>query len=288
MKLAILTFISLLIFSFCSAQNTIDKTSLNTILAKESSFSIGGYGQIDYNQALNSSEINNGILDVHRLVVLLKYQFDSKTKLVTEIEYEHVKEVFVEQAYVNHRINSKLNLRGGLLLIPMGIINEYHEPPTFNGVERPNVDKYIVPTTWREIGIGINGRFDEQSLKYQLYLVNGFNGYNDEKANLTGKNGLRSGRQKGAKSIINKPNFTGKIEYYGLKDLKIGLSGYFGKTQSSLFKNIDKSEQSLIKKADSTVVDIAMLGVDISYRVLPLHFPNYVFLLLLYITVRIL
>ena len=75
-----------------------------------------------------------------------------------------------------------------------------------------------------------------------------------------------TGRQKGAKSIINKPNFTGKIEYYGLKDLKIGLSGYFGKTQSSLYKNIDKSDKDLIKEADSTVVDVSMIGVDISYR----------------------
>lgn len=274
MKLSLLTLIGLLVFSFSAAQNNPEDTNLSTILAKERNFSIGGYGQIDYNQTINSTSINNGNLDVHRLVLLFKYQFDSKTKLVTEIEYEHVKEVYVEQVYVNHKINSKLNLRGGLLLIPMGIINEYHEPPTFNGVERPNVDKYIVPTTWREIGIGINGRFNEQSLKYQLYLVNGFNGYNDGSAKLNGENGLRGGRQKGAKSIINKPNFTGKIEYYGLKNLKVGFSGYFGKTQSSLYKNIDKSEENLIKEADSTVVGVSMLGVDIRYRFKGIQFKG--------------
>ena len=51
----------------------------------------------------------------------------------------------------------ELNLRGGLMLIPMGIVNEYHEPTTFNGVERPSLDSKIVPTTWREMGIGVSG-----------------------------------------------------------------------------------------------------------------------------------
>ena len=66
-----------------------------------------------------------------------------------------------------------MSLQAGLMLIPMGIQNLYHEPPTFNGVERTNVDKYIVPTTWREIGVGINGSLDEQSINYQLMMVNG-------------------------------------------------------------------------------------------------------------------
>ena len=60
----------------------------------------------------------------------------------------------------------------------MGIVNEYHEPTTFNGVERPNLDSKIVPTTWRELGAGFTGKFSDYSLKYQLYLTNGFLSYN--------------------------------------------------------------------------------------------------------------
>nr|HPR60993.1 hypothetical protein [Prolixibacteraceae bacterium] len=112
----------------------------------------GGYAQIDYNQPLQSGFLQNGKLDVHRMILFFGYNFSEKTQFVSEIEVEHVVEIYVEQAWLNHQILPWLNFRGGLVLIPMGIINEYHEPPTYNGVERPNVDNVIVPSTWREMG----------------------------------------------------------------------------------------------------------------------------------------
>ncbi len=209
--------------------------------------------------------MNSGTLDVHRLVMLFGYNFNERLKFVSEIEYEHVKEVFVEQAFLQYKLNNYINLRGGLMLIPMGIINEYHEPPTFNGVERPMVDKYIAPTTWRELGLGISGNIIEASLKYQLYVVNGFNGY-DGNATLNGKNGLRKGRQKGADSYISSPNFTGKAEYYGIRGLNIGLSGYLGKTQSTAYDKLERNDDIAIKSADSTVVGVSMVGLDLRYQ----------------------
>ena len=176
----------------------------------ESKVRIGGYGQIDYNQDLDKDTRSNGSLDVHRLIIFAGYQFNERTRFVTEIEFEHVKEVYIEQAYLTYRLNNFINFKAGLLLIPMGIINEYHEPPTFNGVERPNMDKYIVPTTWREIGLGFNGTIQSAFLNYQVYLVNGFCGYDGE-GKFTGKSGLRSGRQKGAESYISSPNVSAKI-----------------------------------------------------------------------------
>ena len=226
---------------------------------------IGGYGQIDYNQKIDSKTYNNGILDVHRMVFLFGYQFDSKTKFISEIEYEHVKEVYVEQAYLAHKINDFVTIDAGLMLIPMGIINLYHEPPTFNSVERPTVDKYIAPTTWREIGVGVSGNFLDLDLKYKLYFVNGFNGY-DGSAKLSGKYGLRKGRQKGAKSYISSPNFAGRIEYYGLPSTSIGFSGYFGNTQSTLFNGLSKDDGTGIESADSSVIGISMVGLDIQTK----------------------
>jgi len=114
------------------SQNTADR-----LLGGKNNLNIAGYADIDWNQPLGGNQFNNGQLDVHRLVLLFGYKFDQKTSFVTEIEFEHVKEVFIEQAFVNHRVNKYLNFRAGLLLIPMGIVNEYHESPTFNGVERP-------------------------------------------------------------------------------------------------------------------------------------------------------
>ena len=67
----------------------------------------------------------------------------------------------------------------GLMLVPMGYVNEYHEPPVFYGVERPQIDHDLVPTTWRELGIGVTGKFDNISLRYQAYIFNGFISYKD-------------------------------------------------------------------------------------------------------------
>lgn len=246
--------------SIVKYENTVDK-----LLKNKKGLTIGGYGQLDYNQPLSSTTMNSGTLDVHRLVMLFGYNFNDRLKFVSEIEYEHVQEVFVEQSFLQYKLNNYINLRGGLMLIPMGIINEYHEPPTFNGVERPMVDKYIAPTTWRELGLGISGNIIEASLKYQLYVVNGFNGY-DGSATLDGKNGLRKGRQKGADSYISSPNFSGKVEYYGIRGLNVGLSGYFGKTQSTAYDKLEKSDDIAIKSADSTVVGVSMVGLDLRYQ----------------------
>lgn len=212
---------------------------------------IGGYGEITYNQP----EGLNGELDVQRLVLLFGYKFNDRTQFITEIEFEHVEEVFVEQAFLNYSLNDNINLRGGLMLVPMGIINEYHEPTTFNGVERPSIDGSIVPTTWREIGVGVSGKFDDASLRYQAYLFNGFASVNGTKV-LGGKNGLRNGRQKGIRSTINKPNFSAKLDHYGIPGLRLGLSGYFGRTQA----------EDDVDDLDGSDVGISMIGVDARYR----------------------
>jgi hypothetical protein len=177
---------------------------------------------------------------------------------------EHVSEVYVEQAFLEYKLKEWLNFRGGLLLIPMGIVNEYHEPPTYNGVERPSLDTYIIPTTWRELGAGVTGVIRDASLKYQVYVINGFLGY-DGNPKFNGKNALRSGRQKGVESVIRFPNFAGKVEYYGLKGLNVGLAAYAGKSQSKLFNDIP-AEGPERQVADSSVVGIAMIGIDARYN----------------------
>ena len=211
---------------------------------------IGGYAQIDYNEPDGSTA---GNLDVHRLVLLLGYKFTDRLSFLTEIELEHVKEIFVEQAFINYSFNPKFNIKGGLMLIPMGIINEYHEPPTFYGVERPGVDRDIVPTTWREMGVGVSGNFSEVSLRYQAYIFNGFVSYKDGEGTLRGKDGLRKGRQKGAKAVVSQPNLSMKVDYYGILGLKLGLAGYFGQTATD-----DSS-------VEGSTVGVSMIGFDARY-----------------------
>jgi len=188
--------------------------------------------------------------------MLLGYRFNDKVQFVSEIEFEHVSEVYVEQAFVNYNVADNLNLRAGLMLVPMGIVNEYHEPTTFNGVDRPSMDHEIVPTTWREIGVGVMGRINSASLSYQAYIFNGFKSTNaDGSGNIGGKSGLRGGRQKGIESTINKPNVSSKVEYYGVPGLRLGLSGYIGRTQAD-------DEVDHLPGAD---VGLTMVGLDARY-----------------------
>lgn len=248
MKNSILLTILSLSISLTAQENASQKLLTNN--SNQKGLTIGGYAETHYNRA--SGE--NAILDVHRMVLLLGYKFNDRTQFITEIEFEHVKEVYVEQAFLQYSLSDNVNLRAGLMLVPMGIVNEYHEPTTFNGVERPSMDKSIVPTTWREIGLGISGKYNEASLRYQVYMFNGFASKNGSKL-LGGSNGLRNGRQKGAESTMNNVNFAGKLDYYGLLGLRLGVSGYFGRTQS------DKS----IEDIDGADVGIAMLGFDARY-----------------------
>ena len=239
---------SVLAFTYSAfAQNATDKMIQSSDLGSM----IGSYGEVHFN---SEEESDYSSLDVHRLVLLFGYKFSDKVTMATEIEIEHVEEIYVEQAFLNYSINNFLNIKTGLILAPMGIINSYHEPTTFNGVERPNVDKYIIPSTWREIGLGIHGRLLDTSLNYQLYIMNGFNGYDENGGVFSGSSGLRSGRQKGAKSYMSAPNLTGRIDFYGIPNLKLGISGYFGDSQSKHSHD------------ESTVVGISMLGGDIKYH----------------------
>lgn len=240
--------------------------SAETMLSNKPGLSIGGYGEIHYNQPINDNKFDLGTLDAHRMVMFLGYNFSKKTQFVSEIEVEYAKELWVEQMFLQHKINKYVNFRAGILLIPMGIINEYHEPTSFNGVERPLIDNKIAPTTWREIGLGFTGNIIQAKTKYQIYVVNGFSGHDGTNGLFSGSKTLREGRQKGSKAYILSPAFTGKLEFYGVRNLNVGVSGYFGDSQSRLYSNLSKDNDASVLKADSSVVRISMLGVDTRYN----------------------
>lgn len=270
MKEVVLVALALVMVSLSHSQSPAQESEMNTsgrMLADPDKLTIGGYGQIDYNQPVNPGSYSNGNLDVHRLVMLFGYKFDERTSFITEIEFEHVKEVYIEQAFVDYEILSWLHLRGGLMLIPMGIINEYHEPTTYNGVERPNLDKYIIPTIWREIGMGLTGQFPASGLGYQLYLVNGFLGSDNGDPNLSGASLFRSGRQKGAESVFTAPNIAFRLNYTGIPGLNTGFSGYFGASQSILMDGLDTDDPVAVATADSSMVGIRMIGLDARYSI---------------------
>jgi hypothetical protein len=129
---------------------------------------LGGYGELHFNFLEGSSGAENkSEADFHRFVVFIEHQFSDKIRLISEIELEHALttgdepgEVELEQAFIEFDLPTNLTASAGLFLLPVGILNETHEPPTFYGVERNPVEKHIIPTTWWEGGGMLSRNFD--------------------------------------------------------------------------------------------------------------------------------
>ncbi|HEB98574.1 MAG TPA: porin [Thiotrichales bacterium] len=143
---------------------------------------VGAYGEMHYNNLKNNSGgSDKKEMDFHRFILFMGHEFTDSIRFWSELEVEHAfvepdggGEVAIEQAFLEFDLNPDLAARAGILLVPVGFINETHEPPTFYGVERPNVDKYILPTTWREGGAGLAGRFG-QGFSYDVLVHTGLN-----------------------------------------------------------------------------------------------------------------
>jgi hypothetical protein len=194
-------------------------------------FRFGGYGEIH----ANFEENGPSVFDIHRLVMYVGYEFADWIILNSEIELEHAYvtdgsggEISIEQLYADFLFAEAVNARAGRMLAPLGIINQNHEPTLFFGVERPAVDKYIIPTTWSVDGLGLFGTPFEW-LRYQAYLVGGLDG-----SFFSADEGIRDGRIK-ERGGLNDPAVTGRIDVYPSEeqDLRLGLSGYYGGTDNA-------------------------------------------------------
>jgi hypothetical protein len=159
----------------------------------------------------NKPQFRDGALDFHRFVLLVTHEFNPRMRFVSEIELEHGfvegledgGELELEQAYLDFLITRAFNVRAGMLLVPVGIINERHEPPVFHGVERPLVDTIIIPTTWFDVGAGIHGEVG-RGLRYRLYVMSPLNA-----AEFSAEEGLRGAAQHGeAGGLPDRPPHT--------------------------------------------------------------------------------
>ncbi|MEO7734751.1 MAG: hypothetical protein ABIY55_27600, partial [Kofleriaceae bacterium] len=210
----------------------------------------GGYGELTYNNASNA----DAVIDMRRFVLFFGHDFNEHLRFYSEVEVEHAiassddaGEVEIEQAYLDGVFSRRFNLRGGLIIMPMGIINVYHEPPSFNGVDRPDVDDLVIPSTWREPGVGIFGELGE-GLRYQLYLVNGFNanGFTAEAA-------IHDGHQEA--QLANGGDFgvIGRLDYEPVLGTVLGVSAYGGTSGNSLRDTVGR-------------VPIGLFDIDARYR----------------------
>lgn len=180
--------------------------------------SLGGYGEISYSDPSGDA----AEWDLYRLVVYLGVRFNERWLFNSEIEYEHGDELGIEFAYLEGALTDALALRVGHLLVPMGWINEIHEPTTFPSAFRPNVEQFILPTTWHENGVGFVASWGDVSAR--AYLMNGFDASGFDLA----ASGLRGGRQGGSKANAEDLALVGRVDWEGAPGLLIGASAYQG------------------------------------------------------------
>jgi len=205
-----------------------------------SNTSIGGYGELHYNNYENS----DAKIDFHRFVLFFGHEFSDSIRFFSEFELEHsiagdgkAGEVELEQAYVEIDINDATSSKVGLFLIPVGIINETHEPPAFYGVERNGVEKNIIPATWWEAGVAFNYK-PTGGLSIDGAATSGLFVGDDYK--------IRGGRQKVAKAKAENLAYTGRIKYTAINGLELATTVQY---------QTDIKQGTASEKADATLLE---------------------------------
>lgn len=184
--------------------------------------SIGGYGEGFFSSYSGGKD---STADFLRGVIYTGYKFNDSWLFNSELEVEHAStsesgSVSLEFAYLDYLHADDLNARFGLVLLPMGFINEMHEPTTFLSVNRPETERRIIPSTWRENGAGVFG--DAGGFSYRAYVVNGLD------ADGFAADGLRGGRQKGSKAKANDLAVTARLDWTNTPGMLAGASAYYG------------------------------------------------------------
>ena len=204
------------------------------VYAKARGVSIGGYGEAVYDNPKTTGQDGQPSgatdrVDLVRNVLYVGYKFSDQILFNSELEVEHATtgegdeekgEVSAEFAYLDFKPWKRVGLRAGLLLMPVGFINEMHEAPIFHGARRPTVETEIIPSTWREAGAGIFG--EAGPVQWRTYLVAGLSSAGFEAS------GIREGRQGGSNSLAEDLGVAARADFTGLPGLLAGASVFTG------------------------------------------------------------
>jgi len=201
----------------------------------ERGLSLGGYGEGFFSETVSDTRGSRDTADALRFVLYTGYKFSDRILFNSEIEFEHATtsatvtsgggSVSVELAYLDFLLHEKANARMGLVLVPLGFLNEIHEPVFFHGNQRPEVERRIIPSTWREIGAGVFGNLRDD-LSYRAYLTTSLN------AKGFSSSGIRGGRQSGNRASAESLAVSARLDYEPdyVPGLLVGGSAFVGET----------------------------------------------------------
>ncbi|GFE57573.1 outer membrane beta-barrel protein [Geobacter sp. AOG1] len=197
---------------------------------------IGGYGELDYLFRKENGNGNGGnTFEPRRMVLYVNSGLADWLTLNTELEWEHggVPDggpdggVSVEQAFLDFKLTRAFNVKAGVMLVPVGAVNLYHEPTNYNSTTRPQLDQIIIPSTWQEMGAGIHGQLGDR-VDYQLLAMTGLDG-----SQFSAENGIREGRQNFGKDSNRNQSITGRVELRPFTNLYTNISFYTGNSAPS-------------------------------------------------------
>lgn len=223
-------------FSYTTVDTKKSHSGLGSAASKvyysKSPLSIGGYGKMDYVYYQNEGGSNTDKIDLYRFIPYIGYKFTDNIIMNTEIEFEHggIKDgangdgyVIIEFMYLDFLLDESFNVRVGNQLVPMGLINERHEPTLFTTVQRPDTSKKLIPSTWHENGLSAYGNITDD-LTYKLGV---FSALDLTQGAGEGNDWLRDSRIGSFRNTSRlKPAVVARVDYTGVDGLMIGASTY--------------------------------------------------------------
>ncbi len=229
--------------------------------------SVGGYGEVALSRNFYSDnvyrysdsakykdETSHGRFDIPHAVIYIGYDFGKGWRMQSEIEFEHTGtgssvekeyteageweteiekggEVELEQFWIEKTFFPYLNFRIGHMVVPVGGLNNAHEPLNFFTVYRPEGEYTILPSTWHDTGISVWGQAGKW--KYTAMVVAGLDAFMFDRDNFV-KNGAGSTYEF---KVANNYGFAGRIDNTSIRNLRLSFSGYFGNSMHNSYPN---------------------------------------------------
>jgi hypothetical protein len=222
--------------------------------------SFGSYGELHLNKLNNPNGSDKDELDIHRFVLFMSHDFDDRTRFFSELEVEHSDTgssgvVVLEQAYLEYAVNEAMRLKAGMMLMPVGILSETHEPPTFYGVERNPVEVNIIPTTWSEGGVMLTKHF-MNGFAIDAVFTSGLS------TTAASNYAVRDGRQNASKARATDAAYTGRLKWTGMPGVELAATLHH---QSDITQGMDGTAGAATLYETHAVVTRGAFGMRLLY-----------------------